>query len=514
MEGQTKLNLQGPDLIEYAISNTPPEELNTTEQLWREIYLPNTSEIIHNPAICLSKICKGGTLIKPDQYGHFHEYIEIDGQQYDIDNDLIQWMVAGRGTLRHDPRFMSQVIACGDDLEHYTRATPKHCKRITCPNCTHYTNLHDSVKQAMKVCTKAKELRHTAGWKSAHLQHVAVSVPPTLWPLALTPEGKKKLDSMVLKISQKAGILGGIRIFHPFRYGDDDDIPPEGWAPEDGQRFATFSPHYHIIGFGFIDNRADSVTAEIEKTTGWVVKALRTGKRSITKLSEVQAVIFYIKTHAGVPDDRHGAQLGRRYQSVVPFGLCAPNSQSLVATIDIYTPQICPECGAPLVKHLVHGANGDTSEAGTLDARVKYPIYAPRNKANELRAFLRDNNGDIVGALQYLDRHPFEGTSFLSHTQFSGLVAPLSIKCLDGSLHCVEPYAILKIHDKKSKKGPVSGNELHDLQGLVESCNDVQHNDLSEASGRVPVNDPEMYADIEVPFIDYYLPPEVLDYDT
>lgn len=499
---QAKLTLQGPDLIDYALSNTPPEELNKTEQLWREIYQPTPSEIVHNPALCLLKNSNLKTTIQMDDQNHFFEAVEIDGQTYNVDKDLIKWTTPGRGRQKH-PTYATKVIACDNDLEHYTRATFRHCARPSCPSCAHYTITKKTPEQTARIWTKRKELLHTDDWKNQFIHHVAVSVPPELRYLALTPEGKRKLDKLMLEISKKAGIVGGLYVFHPFRYGDDDDIPPEGWAPEDGQRFATFEPHYHIVGFGFIDNRKGktSVTEQIEASTGWVVKSIRSSSKTdenpIKGPEDVTAILYYIKTHAGIPDE-DGAQIGR-YKSVIAFGICGPNAQVHVADVEVKQPQICPECGAPMIKHRVHGANGDTSREGQLFASFRYPVYAPRNKADGLRGFLKDNNGDIGGALQYLDSHPFEGTSYLSHTQFAGLVAPLSIKCLDGSLHCVEPYAIMKIRDKKSKNGLVPEIEQnHDPQGFVKLQGLDDQPEASDEDG------PEI-----MPYIDYYLPPEV-----
>lgn len=505
---QAKLNLQGPDLIEYAISNTPPEELNQTEQLWREIYEPTPREIIHNPAICLSKNSTLKTTIEIDDKNHFIETVWIDGQQYDIDKDLIHWITPGRGNQKHET-YATKIIACSDDQEHYARATFRHCSRPSCPSCAHYIITKKTPDQVKKIWTKHKELMRLGDWKNQFIQHVAVSVPPELWPLALTPEGKKKLDKEMREIVKQAGIVGGLYIFHSSRYGDDDDIPPEGWTPEAG-RFATFGPHYHIIGFGFIDNKNNSTTQDIEASTGWVVKSIRSSskadKNPIKGPADVSAIIYYLKTHASLPAE-DGAQIPR-YKSVVFFGVCGPRAQELVATIDIYTPQICPDCGAPLHKHHVHGANGDTSPEGQLSAKISYPIYAPRQKAEALRGYIQDNTGYIGEILRSLDSNPFLGTAYLSHRQFTGLIAPLSIMCLDKTLHVVEPYATIKANKKKSGKGKI------EIGGTSRLGQDYDLEFLSELDGSSEAPGDEDLTPEAIPYIDYYLPPEVSYYDS
>ena len=161
MRNVKQTQLTGPDLIDYAIANTPPEELTSIEELWRGMTLPTLRETLTYPAICPSK---NSTTIQTDKNGRFREYVSMpDGNSYDIDSDLVEWTVSGRGSLRHDPRFMSQVVTCEDDQSHYTRATRQHCRRPSCPKCAHYLIMQKVPAQTQKIYAESKNLKHTEG---------------------------------------------------------------------------------------------------------------------------------------------------------------------------------------------------------------------------------------------------------------------------------------------------------------------------------------------------------------
>ena len=490
---QTKLT--GPDLIDWAISQTPEEELTPINKLWmRDISVPDLPEILSYPALCLSK--KLGYVVEASE-GGYKVMLATPSGTYDTEHDLIEWTTEGRGTLRHQI-FASRVTTCGTDNEHYARATIRHCARPSCPVCAPYHIARDTPAQALKIYAKSRDLKHTDGWRAGYLQHVTVSVPEDLYYMALTTDGYKTLKKRALEYAQKAGVLGGLIVFHPFRQNgvnSDDDLPEE-YTPTASndldKKSCRFAPHFHIVGFGFVTK-----TAEIYDKTGWVIKALRTRDKKITSVPEISGIIAYLKSHAGIISENSPSK-PERMQTIAFFGACGPNAQALIGHVRIYTPQICPECGAPLRAYHVHGANGDTSLLGNMEVRADYPIFTTRAKAGTLRAFLEDNKGDPLGVLQHLDRHPTEGYGALSNGQLSRMLQPMSVKCLDGSLHCIQSEASIKIHYPRSRK--------KDPQVLPEISPPEISGSLPEAS--------EISEDLErdrldFDMIDYHLPPEV-----
>lgn len=100
--------------------------------------------------------------------------------------------------------------------------------------------------------------------------HVVASVPK--WEYGLDPVKMRKKATSIVK---KAHFEGGSGIFHPFR----EDKLTGLWY---------FSPHFHYIGFGWIQG-----TDQIFKSKGWIVKNLGVRKN-------VFGTAFYQLTHCGV----------------------------------------------------------------------------------------------------------------------------------------------------------------------------------------------------------------------
>ena len=495
MENYIQTKLTGADLIEYALTVTPEEKVPQIEELWRTATLPDLQEILSYPALCLSN--ELSYRVVPSGQG-YRVVLDTPQGEYDTETDLIQWTVTGRGTLRH-PTYASRVTACGTDTTHYAHATMRHCARPSCPACAHYHISKDTPDQSQKIYAKSKDLKHTEGWRAGYLQHITVSVPENLYYMALTPDGFTKLKKWAIKYAQSVGVKGGYMVFHPFRQNgiNDDDILPEDYTPTEtndlNKHSARFSPHFHIVGFGFITG-----TEKLFNQTGWIIKALRVGDKKITSVPEISGVLSYLKSHAGIIDEKSPYQPSR-YQSGVWFGVLAPNQFPLVGFVRMYTPQICPECGAPLKAHHVHGPNGDTSLLGDMEIVTDYPIFATRSNTDTLRAYLEENKGAPADILQHLDRNPLIGCCSLSNHQLTGMLSPLSVKCLDGSLHCIQSEAIIKVHYPRSRrKKPPTPPQISEASEISRS--DVSHD-------HPPA--PSVLPSFQWGGIDYHLPPGV-----
>jgi hypothetical protein len=111
--------------------------------------------------------------------------------------------------------------------------------------------------------------------------------------------------------------------------------------------YVTWSPHYHVIGFGKLpDQRTDEEKESVKKLyKGWVVVWIRhvdafrqfDGTELLDPIAELA---FYILSHAGY-------QPGRKMP--VWLGACSPNNLHAEEIIKEEYQVVCPKCGAPVV---------------------------------------------------------------------------------------------------------------------------------------------------------------------
>lgn len=493
---QISLFATNEQLKEYALNNSPPEVIHPSLKFWMEVKQPSIREIILNPAIRPSNECKASTLILADQDGQYHEYVVIDGDLYDIDGDgLIQWATIGREAPRHDTGLVGLHMS-HDPEDGFIRGVHKHCQSNKCSYCANYNLQRKTIEHAQKVEEAQKYVMRTQGKKYARLQHIEVSPPPSEWLRYLTPEGYAKGKRTAFKLIKEAGLLGGAVVFHPFRQNKrDNGKTPEEWtASEDNTQdglSCRWGPHFHIVGVGFIDPHTVS---EIHARTGWVIKALRTGEEALNKPSEVLPVLKYIKTHAGVIPSDSPYQPPKALQSVNWFGLCAPNVRVEVGGIQTYTEEISPENGARLNNYLVH-TGGDIEDKGLLYSSRKYPIFAPYSRREEARALVEANKGVPFDLLGELDKNPRLAVCVLSRRQLIGLCNPVSVKTLDGTLHCINTEASVYVKNGK-----------HSTNDTPRPPDPERVPSTSGASSEVCVPPASDIPEGGIPWIDYHYP--------
>jgi hypothetical protein len=182
----------------------------------------------------------------------------------------------------------------------------KRCFSPKCPVCWGAWALREAGRIEFRI-TESMKVKPSLGLPI----HVVVSVPS--WEYNLDPSVLRKKAYVVGK---EAGFSGGSAIWHPFRQDKHSGL----WY---------FSPHFHLIGFGWIQG------AElVYKANGWIVKNL--GVRS-----NVFGTAFYQLTHCGV---YYGA--GRKH-SVTWLGSLAYNQLPLPPRPE--KKDLCPYCGEELV---------------------------------------------------------------------------------------------------------------------------------------------------------------------
>lgn len=226
----------------------------------------------------------------------------------DAENTCGVWMY--RGCLHfkdHIHASLDGVSGAGKDVIQTFRAS---CGRIRCPVCYEKA----CFKQALKIENRMMQF-HIQG---RELKAIHVVVSPSKRDVEVLEF--KKLKRKAITTAKGCGVYGGSIIFHHLRaYREDDnrekiDDPtsPHGWY---------FSPHFHIIGFGWVSR----VKENYEKS-GWIVKNLGV-RRSI------RATAHYQLSHCAVHKKHH---------TVVWFGALSYNKLKVRPLKEKNDP--CPLC--------------------------------------------------------------------------------------------------------------------------------------------------------------------------
>ena len=245
--------------------------------------------------------------------------------------NIFGFQLPGHGIARSD---------CGDFytigcLSHgYIEIHVKTCMRADCPVCRQ--------KWAGRLAGRG-EHRISQARGLGPAKHIAVSVPEKDWGLVQTDY--PKLRAKIYKVAKRTGVRGGALIFHPFRR----KCPRCGATPEMGHSTCFkcgnlwfswyFSPHFHIVGFGWIEG-----TAEEYSKSGYVV--VNIGRRK-----SVGGTFLYILSHAGVHLD---------YHVITWFGDLSYNKLKVEPVLT--DGNTCPTCGAKLLPCRWFGEGEDPLE--------------------------------------------------------------------------------------------------------------------------------------------------------
>jgi Valyl-tRNA synthetase len=208
-------------------------------------------------------------------------------------------------------------------LEHavdVAEAYKASCGRLSCPICYEKA----CGKEAVRIEYRISRFR----LKNRVLKPIHVAVSPSELDIQLL--SFSALRRKAEQISMKCGVIGGSIIFHPFRRYNEDDMAEdlaEGFDWKTSPACWYISPHFHIIGYGWIHH-----TKENYEATGWIVKNLRVR-------NSVRSTAHYQLSHCGISD---------RYHAVVWFGVLAYNKLKAGKVPD--QKHLCPFCGLDLQK--------------------------------------------------------------------------------------------------------------------------------------------------------------------
>jgi hypothetical protein len=162
------------------------------------------------------------------------------------------------------------------------------CGRLECPVCFEKV----AGRHARRAEYRLRQFKHR---RFKQIIHVIVSVSKSDYSLPYA-----KLNVKVVKVARFCGVVGGLKVFHPwrqkcFKCGNHPVENTKDKCPKCGSTFFNwyFSPHYHIVGLGWIHNVKENF-----EVTGWVVK--NEGPRKT-----LVGTISYLLTHGGISKNRH-----------------------------------------------------------------------------------------------------------------------------------------------------------------------------------------------------------------
>lgn len=229
--------------------------------------------------------------------------------------------VPGRGKVTgHKCGLQLGFFQCPQDG--YVDGWYYNCGRAGCPVCFRHW-LARRTKDSGRRLNQIANLLHIAP------SHIIISPPPN-W------KGSKQ---EIIKMAKKAGIVGGLIIYHPWRFRRLDNDEPISWkrcninplSEEKIPSYGVYSPHWHILGWGVL------VKSNIfYHQTKWFYK-----NRGRRPNKQAYATLYYQLSHSVID--------GRR-QSLTWFGITANNK----LTVDVeerYIAKLCPWCQTPMRKY-------------------------------------------------------------------------------------------------------------------------------------------------------------------
>ena len=234
------------------------------------------------------------------------------------------------------------------------RAVFNSCNRPSCPVCY---ERGWAVREATSVDFRLEQSAKRWGL----VEHIIVGIPQKLW-FSNDVNIDVKLRKLVYKVLKRLGVVGGVVIFHGFRYNNYWEARRSG-----GEIGWYWSPHFHVLGHilggysrcrhcknricersadGYNYNKCDGFDARARKEnaegSGCIIKVK--GKRKT-----VFGTAWYQLHHSSVRTDK------KRYHVAHWFGVCSYRKLKLTKEMrkeyDDEHGVRCPICGSKLVRH-------------------------------------------------------------------------------------------------------------------------------------------------------------------
>jgi len=239
------------------------------------------------------------------------------------ENTVSDWYLPGQGELYPscgkvyhkgclDTHHHLNTINPNQRGKAYIKKVKNNCKRAQCPECNK-TWMIETTKKITHRIEKAKPSQYRKPI------HVTVSLDASEWLRFMDKEEYQKIRRKVTRLAKKVGLIGFCMM-------------PHAYCQNKNTKLWRFSPHFHLIGYGWIVN-----TKRIYEKTGWIIKNIGIRK-------SVGAIVYYQLSHAGIKEGHH---------TITWRGCIAWNM--------IKIPKLpkkrhcCPLCGAQLLRVVYHG---------------------------------------------------------------------------------------------------------------------------------------------------------------
>lgn len=231
------------------------------------------------------------------------EFLNPEGNFHEV--DYLGYMMPGFIEKVHEWCGEWKTKGCLNIEEHKNRKAfikryQRSCYRADCKTCSKKW----LARLANRSCARFTIFQANEGYRAKHL----VVSPPSWYH----QKSVKYLKKFVYKLLKNVGCFGGTVIFHAYRNYKNDA----------GQKIWYYSPHFHVVGFGWIAG-----TAKTYQKNGWVVKNVGIRK-------SIFSTLYYQLSHSTIVKGRH---------TITWFGrLSYHNSQLKVEDEPLL--QLCPMC--------------------------------------------------------------------------------------------------------------------------------------------------------------------------
>jgi len=176
----------------------------------------------------------------------------------------------------------------------YVRTHQVTCFKASCEVCWDKWVSREAHRGTHKLETYGSIRRKPA-------KHIVISIPVKDWYMPF-----EKMKEKARELLKTNNIEGGCLIFHPFRH-EDLTVLSNGADGIEDKKFWYWSPHFHIIGFGWIQSKT---VEDGYAQTEWVLRNL--GVRD-----SIHATLWYQLSHAGL--EIPGVK-GKHHHTITWFG--------------------------------------------------------------------------------------------------------------------------------------------------------------------------------------------------
>jgi hypothetical protein len=175
-------------------------------------------------------------------------------------------------------------------VDHVGKGFVYHCGRIGCDVCAKRAGARIAKKIERRITLYSLRIQKiTKGRSNPLASHVIESVEPNseFWNYP-----KEKQNRLLKRMRRIAGISGGCVINHKWRFVKSDLTP-------------IFSPHKHLIAFGWVEENASEL---IKEKLGIDVIYHKVKNGTLRNRVDVFAVAFYQLSHCAVNHRKHSLQ--------------------------------------------------------------------------------------------------------------------------------------------------------------------------------------------------------------